>query len=574
MIGCAVLVGGSYARTELAKRVPAPAAATAVMPANQAAEVWDDIPPEAEEHERYFPFLPGEDPNASISVGDTSHGYLVGGAELIENEAVGILPEQRKRELSFGTRPLIEMVQVAGQAPDLVPLNGQGLSSTHDLKLDPKRTWIMIKALLGYPKAQVQYLFIADGLKTQVLTYASQSGESSDLITRAAAVMLQPHGSAPHNDHLHLRIFCGEDDVLGGCTNTGGVHPWTDLFTAKRSRFVKKTAKLLDSSTPAQRKRAIERLSLLDARESADKIADMLASDDNQSDVREAAARSLARLGGPVQVPALTKHYAREKSPSVRIAITRAVGDIGGRDAGRFLARAVGRPLQPPTDVVTVMGATVDLGGPTMLSSLPQAVSLTRETLLSELLGVAAVPTQREADRLEAQLAALEAAAVSERLEPMKRLIALLSDPRPIVRDRAAYALRMLTNMTYFIPWKDGEPAVLARGRRRWQMAYQRSKGAPRNAWLATGFLAAGYKVPELNQSRAWELVRAIAGPPRISYNAQRALMRLLKHAPPSLSWSKGAACMHWYKWVRGRRKSFKLEKPPSKVFRSCAGSP
>ncbi len=621
----AALAGGSYLAPRPATGEASPQAPRTAMPLVASAAVAKERTPlpGADSGERYFPFLPGEDPEASISVGDTSHGYLVGGTELLENEALGILPKQKKRNLRYGSQPLVEMLQIAGRAlyketktrlwvgnvgkrgggditwsvshnsgrdadvafsytdrkgtpidpPDLVALNGQGLAATHNLKLDPKRTWIVVKALLGYERAQVQYLFVAEALKTQVLMFASQHGESPALITRAAAAMAQPHGSAPHNDHLHLRIFCSEADVLGGCTNTGGTPPGTNLFTAERKRFVRQTAKLLGRSTPKQHKRAIERLSLLDAREAAAKIAEMLSEDSNRPEVRVAAARSLARLGGPSQVPTLTKHFAREDSPAVRIAITQSIGQIGGRDAGRFLARAVGTPQQTAANVLTGVSAAIDLGGPTLLAILPQAVSLSRDSFFTMWLGAAPGPSEHGARRLQAQLVAIEAAAKSERLEPMKRLIALLADPRPIVRDRAAYALRMLTNLSYFTKWKDGHEALLARGRRRWQMAYQASKGSPRRAWLATGFLAAGYKVPEINQRRTWELVRAIAGPERISYNAQRMLMRLLKHNPPSLEWSRGAACMHWFKWVRGRRKSFKLEKPPSKVFRACAGT-
>lgn len=620
----AVFVGGSYAGSTHHTRVPPTPAVSAAMPAMEAAAVPTAPPPQAPDEGRYFPFLPGEDPEASVSVGDTSHGYLVGGAELVENDAVGILPEQKKRDLRYGTRHIIEMIQAAGRAlhqetktklwvgnigkeqggditwsvshnsgrdadlafcymnklgepkdpPDLVPLNGQGLAAGQDLRLDPKRTWTVIKALLAYPKAEVQYLFMADGLKTQVLTHASNSGEKPELIKHAAALIRQPHGSAPHNDHLHLRIFCGKDDVLGGCTNTGAVHPWTKLYTEDRKRFVAQTAELLDDEGHELRKRAIERLALLDAREAADDIAAMLKAENKHSDVREAAARSLARLGGPAQVPTLAKHYRREDVAAVRIAITESIGEIGGKAAGRFLARAVGKPKHAPTNVMAALGAAVDLGGPAFVSLLPQAASASRERLFTELLGAPPSPSAEEAELLEAQLVAIGAAAKSERLEPVPALIALLGDPRAEIREMAGYALRMLTNLTYHVDWKDASPAIRARGQRRWTQAYQRSKGAPRRAWLATGFMAAGYKVPEINQSRAWELVRAIAGPEFISYNAQRVLMRLLKHHVPSLRWSRGAACMHWYKWIRGRHKTFRLQKPPKKVFAACAGTP
>lgn len=619
--GVLLFMGGSYPGSRLSTR----ADSAASVPATEACQALeaDDSPPAADEG-RYFPFLPGEDTGASISVGDTSHGYLIGGAELVENDAVGILPLQRERDLRYGARPVIEMIQSAGRSlyaetktrlwvgnigkkeggditwsvshnsgrdadiafcymnrkgeprdpPDLVPLNGQGLAKGQDLRLDPKRTWLVIKALLSYPKAQVQYLFMADALKNQVLMHASGMGESPELILRAAAIVRQPYGSAPHNDHLHLRIFCDERDIMGGCVNTGAVHPWTKLYEDEREGFVKKTAALLDSPISERRKRAIERLTLLDAREAADKITSMLIGESGTTEVRQAAARSLSRLGGPAQVPALTTHYRHEQDPLVRIAITQSIGAIGGRDAGLFLAQAVGVPRREQGDVLAAMGAAVELGGPTFVSILPQAVELSRTTLLTEVLGGAPPPTENEADALVAQLVAIEAAAQSERLEPMPRLIALLDDPRGIVRDRAAHALRMITNLTYYIPWETDDPHVLAKGRARWQKAYQQSRGAPRDAWLATGFLASGFKVREINQSRAWELVRAIAsGSDHISFNAQRVLMRLTQHRPPSTTWSKSAACMHWFKWIKNKRETYQLEKPPKKVLAACAGA-
>src|SRR6185295_2066931 len=36
-------------------------------------------------HEPYFPFLDDEDPTASVSVGDTSHGYVVNAKLLVES---------------------------------------------------------------------------------------------------------------------------------------------------------------------------------------------------------------------------------------------------------------------------------------------------------------------------------------------------------------------------------------------------------------------------------------------------------------------------------------------------------
>jgi hypothetical protein len=100
---------------------------------------------------------------------------------------------------------------------------------------------------------------------------------------------------------------------------------------------------------------------------------------------------------------------------------------------------------------------------------------------------------------------------------------------------------------------------------------WQRSRGATRNAWLATGFDAAGYRVNRrLGQKQAWQLVAATGGYDHLSYNAQRVLMRLFDHHPPSLSWSKGDACRYWLKWLRARSATYGLGRPPAKTKRAC----
>ena len=40
----------------------------------------------------------------------------------------------------------------------------------------------------------------------------AEQGEDPSLLERAEAILHQPGDSAPHDDHLHVRIFCAEDD--------------------------------------------------------------------------------------------------------------------------------------------------------------------------------------------------------------------------------------------------------------------------------------------------------------------------------------------------------------------------
>ena len=145
-----------------------------------------------------FPFLDDEDPHASVSVGDTSHGFLVNAAELVEDETVGILPRQKARDLAWGTKQIVALVRHAAadlhektgrrlwigdiakrgggdipwsvshnsgrdvdvalqyldrsgapiDPPDLVRLDGTGQSKDKALRFDAMRTWIVVRSIL------------------------------------------------------------------------------------------------------------------------------------------------------------------------------------------------------------------------------------------------------------------------------------------------------------------------------------------------------------------------------------------------------------------------------------------
>jgi penicillin-insensitive murein endopeptidase len=89
------------------------------------------------------------------------------------------------------------------------------------LHLDVDREWLLVRALLSDPAVDVQYLFISEGLKKLLLDHAEEIHEPTDLIERARAVLHQPVGSLPHDDHLHLRIYCPASDRALGCRDVG-----------------------------------------------------------------------------------------------------------------------------------------------------------------------------------------------------------------------------------------------------------------------------------------------------------------------------------------------------------------
>lgn len=89
------------------------------------------------------------------------------------------------------------------------------------LHLDVEREWILVRALLSDPAVDVQYLFISEGLKKLLLDHAEAIKEPTELIERARLVLHQPVGALPHDDHLHLRIYCPTSDRILGCKDVG-----------------------------------------------------------------------------------------------------------------------------------------------------------------------------------------------------------------------------------------------------------------------------------------------------------------------------------------------------------------
>ena len=588
------------------------------------------LPPvDDSEAEPYFPFLAGEPSDHSLSVGDTSHGALIHGAAVRESAALGILPEQRARDLRYGTEELVALIEHAAEAlhqssgtrmwignlsrrgggdirysvshnsgrdadlalcyldhkgkpvdpPELVPLNGQGLARGRNLRFDAGRTWTVIKALLTYPTSQVQYLFLASPLRDQVLAHAVAAKEPAALIQLAATVIRQPSDGASHNDHLHLRLACSERDVTAGCRHTGVVHPWTNLHEPSRRATLTRCARSLDDDDAEERKRAVERLALLDARDLAGAVARRLG--DEAAPVRRAAARTLATIGDERAMSALVAQYEREDEPTVAVALIQTIGELGGAGAGRFLADAVGAPRLDPERLLPTLQRASSVRGPALLTLLPDTAAVWldgnpegRQPWLWQIeraLSPDAAHGESEA-RLR-QLAAIAASARAERLEPVAPLIELLRDGDAGVRASAAYALRAITNLDYGVSWDDAPAAERERGEQRWRAAYQRSKGAPRTSWLATGFLAAGYQVRQVSQKHMWEIVRAVAGSDHLSFNAQRLLVRLTDHHPPLEDWAKSDACQYWLRWIKARRAGFDLEKPPAKTVAACYGA-
>jgi penicillin-insensitive murein DD-endopeptidase len=89
------------------------------------------------------------------------------------------------------------------------------------LYFDTERNWRLVRSLLDDEAADVQFLFIARHLRDLLIDWARASGEPPEVIERAEAVLVQPSGAPPHDDHLHVRIYCPASDRSLGCRDRG-----------------------------------------------------------------------------------------------------------------------------------------------------------------------------------------------------------------------------------------------------------------------------------------------------------------------------------------------------------------
>lgn len=121
-------------------------------------------------------------------------------------------------------------------------------------RFDLKRNWALIRALLEDPYVEIQYLFCHQGLKQRLLDYALSIGEDPALLERADAILRQPGDSLPHDDHLHVRIFCSAEDRPYGCVDHGPVRWWKKRYKylppARPGNFLEAIARLSVSPFP------------------------------------------------------------------------------------------------------------------------------------------------------------------------------------------------------------------------------------------------------------------------------------------------------------------------------------
>jgi penicillin-insensitive murein endopeptidase len=89
------------------------------------------------------------------------------------------------------------------------------------ITLDIPRTWLLVKDLLTAQEAYVQFIFVYRPIAEALIEHATKAKESDVILARAVKALKQPGDSAPHNDHMHVRIYCAPSDRRFGCQDIG-----------------------------------------------------------------------------------------------------------------------------------------------------------------------------------------------------------------------------------------------------------------------------------------------------------------------------------------------------------------
>lgn len=91
---------------------------------------------------------------------------------------------------------------------------------------DLQRNWALVRALTLDEETPVSRIFVSARVERWLMRYATKINENEDVIKKARRILHQHADPKSHNDHLHVRIACSEDDVLlGRCRDHSAAPP-------------------------------------------------------------------------------------------------------------------------------------------------------------------------------------------------------------------------------------------------------------------------------------------------------------------------------------------------------------
>ncbi len=149
-------------------------------------------------------------PGSRLAVGDLS---IAGG---------GRSPHHRSHQTGRDVDFVLFARDASGKPVDSTEMrhfgaSGKTVDAGEPLWFDAERQWTMVRALVEAPGPGVANIFLYAPLRDLVLDEARASGAPDAVIDLAGSLLAQPGDSAPHDDHMHVRLFCAADDT--GCSD-------------------------------------------------------------------------------------------------------------------------------------------------------------------------------------------------------------------------------------------------------------------------------------------------------------------------------------------------------------------
>lgn len=103
--------------------------------------------------------------------------------------------------------------------------HGRGRAPNQGLSFDVARNWELVSRLVTDGDARVQYVFVAQGLKSLLLAEGKRQNASKAVLERVSRALVPPRERHPHGNHFHVRIYCGPEE-RPKCRDEGPYWPW------------------------------------------------------------------------------------------------------------------------------------------------------------------------------------------------------------------------------------------------------------------------------------------------------------------------------------------------------------
>jgi penicillin-insensitive murein endopeptidase len=131
------------------------------------------------------------------------------------------------------------------------------------IKLDVRRTWRFAAELIEVADVHLQRIFIVEHVRQMLLDEAARVKAPKKVVQRFADITCQPE--TPHDDHMHIRLFCTPEDMAKGCMDSPPVYPYrieslaklglAPLIASLQQTIAERRARKARTTTPEQAKK-------------------------------------------------------------------------------------------------------------------------------------------------------------------------------------------------------------------------------------------------------------------------------------------------------------------------------